>query len=123
MDMLHTLNHRARLAAIAKVARLIEDPSSAESSEILEKYADTALEGVCQHLKIHELSDCLQSYVSYNILKDLYKTFQFAPDFNDFVARQLVEKLRVMLSDPSSAESDELLETALKAICDSIMYD
>jgi len=43
-------DHRVQSDANARVAKLIEDPSSSESSNLLEKYAETALKGVCDHL-------------------------------------------------------------------------
>jgi len=50
LQLLHSRNHHARSDANDRVARLIQDPSSAESCELLEKYAETALKAVCDHL-------------------------------------------------------------------------
>jgi hypothetical protein len=47
----HDRDQSARSDANERVARLIKDPLSPESSELLEMYADTALKSVCGHLQ------------------------------------------------------------------------
>jgi hypothetical protein len=47
----HDRDQSARSDANERVARLIKDPLSPESSELLEMYAETALKSVCGHLQ------------------------------------------------------------------------
>ncbi len=121
----HCRNHRARSDANYRVARLIQDPSSAESSELLEKYAETVLKAVCDHLGSKmskcnitlravnaalagvefpppEFADKLKGFKFFETLKILHKIMNVEKEFGSFVNSLFIPQLLEMLTQENT---------------------